>query len=262
MTLNCMGLALLMSRLAASMQTSRPFVERTVCNYIWYTSQGPYWDSANPANFRWGTWTSTYPKFLWFWLANWGFCARENWFIPNRSMDSFLFHRCLQIRNWFKGQDTLSLLTFLESRFETAVEEVEPTVVPFFQDILKTIKSANVFMKCLYHTALWLTSQERTTLLESGRQCIEGFEKCANRAFALDMTRFKFQPKIHMWAELLFTLEKEKLDGVASLSPLAFATQVDEDMVGKVSAMSRMVNIRTVHSRTLNKYQVALASRW
>ena len=45
-------------------------------------------------------------------------------------------------------------------------------------------------------------------------------------------------------------------------TPLAFGTQIDEDFVGRLATISRMVSVRTVHTRTLGRYQVALAARW
>ncbi|CAK9038870.1 Uncharacterized protein SCF082_LOCUS22806 [Durusdinium trenchii] len=166
--------------------------------------------------------------------------------------------------NWFKGQDTVTLLLFLEHRFESAVREVEPHVVAFFQEMFNTIKAANanVFLKSLYRTALWLTSEERDCLLKSGHECIRGFQQCAEKAFELELPRFKYQTKLHMYGEILFGLENERHHGQPSLSPLVFATQLDEDLVGKVSSMSRTVSVRTVHTRTLAKYQLALAARW
>ena len=42
-----------------------------------------------------------------------------------------------------------------------------------------------------------------------------------------------------------------------SISPITYACQVDEDVVGKTSRLSRRVNIRKVMDRTLDRYQVA-----
>lgn len=45
-------------------------------------------------------------------------------------------------------------------------------------------------------------------------------------------------------------------------NPLTYSCQMDEDLVGRVSAFSRVVSSRTIHERTLSRYQVALAGKW
>ena len=67
--------------------------------------------------------------------------------------------------------------------------------------------------------------------------------------------------KTYVWGSVAFHGSGEK-NALPSISPLAFCTQLDEDFIGRVSSMSRMVSIRTVHERTLKKYQVALAAKW
>ena len=169
---------------------------------------------------------------------------------------------CLHLRGWFKGADTVSLLRFLEHRLAALVEEVEPDATNFFTDILSSVASANRFMTCVYHTALWLSREERNQLLEAGYACVKAYQKCATHAYNLNLTRYRYFPKLHMFGEILFGLEQERRLGQDSLSPLAFCTQLDEDFIGKIAFLSRSVSVRTVHSRTLSHYKIALAQRW
>ncbi len=135
-------------------------------------------------------------------------------------------------------------------------------MAPFFQDMHDCICAANQFMRCVYHGALWITDAERDYMLEAGYRCINKFHKLASKSFELGVTRFKYQPKFHMYGELLYTLSFEKRSRLPSLNPLAFCTQQDEDFVGKIANFSRAVSVRTVHVRTLNRYQIALAAKW
>ena len=136
----------------------------------------------------------------------------------------------------------------------------DATAKRLFQRCLEAISGANVFMKVLYHSALWLTSDERHTLIKSGHQCIASFLKCANLCYGEGLTRFKLQPKLHMFGELVYEMEHQERQHVRSLNPLTWATQQDEDFVGRICTYSRTVSIRTIHSRTLTRYQVALAA--
>ena len=165
-------------------------------------------------------------------------------------------------RNWFKGNDTTSLLTFLEHRLRSELPKLAGDAACYFLHMFDAIEAANKFMSCLYHAALWLTSGERDTLLSKGYTCTTRFQACANQAFEQGMTRWKLQPKLHLLGEVLYKLESEKRRNLTSINPLSWSCQQDEDFVGHVVSQSRQVSVRTVHARTLSRYQVALAARW
>ena len=72
----------------------------------------------------------------------------------------------------------------------------------------------------------------------------------------------EIQPKLHFFGEILHPLEVQQRENRPSINPLAWGTQADEDFVGTISSFSRMVSVRTVHERTIQRYQVGLAMRW
>ena len=133
---------------------------------------------------------------------------------------------------------------------------------PVFLEIHATISAANAFMKCLYRAGLWLSHGERDFLLKAGSRCVNFFSKCALRAYNANCTRWKFMPKFHLFGEWLFTWEMQKRLGLPSPNILMFSCQMDEDYVGKISAISRTVSLRTVHTRTLSRYLIALVANW
>ena len=167
-------------------------------------------------------------------------------------------------RHWFKGQDTVSILAFLDHWLQDphVRAKVEAEDRPFVKQMQVAIGAANKFMTCLYHSGLWLTDDERDTLLRSGHACVRAFCSCADISFARGITRWKLQPKLHMFGEVLYALEADKRSMAPSISPLAWLTQMDEDFIGKIAFYSRTVSIRTVHRRTLERYQIGLASIW
>lgn len=128
--------------------------------------------------------------------------------------------------------------------------------------MLSTVAAANSFFSCMYQAALFLKPSERDLLLDSGHTCANAYRDCAQRAFAWGITRWKFQPKLHFFGEILHPLEVQQRENRPSVNPLAWGTQADEDFVGTISSFSRMVSVRTVHERTIQKYQVGLAMRW
>ncbi|CAK9112845.1 unnamed protein product [Durusdinium trenchii] len=164
--------------------------------------------------------------------------------------------------NWFKGADTVSILAYLEQRLAGEIPALEDKVREYFVSMAGLLQNANLFMRTVYHGALWLDDRERDILIQSGRAFMAEFMTCARLAYSFDMCRWKLQPKYHMFAELVFELEVQKRAGITSLSPLTFSTQMDEDLVGQICSRSQVVSSRTVHERTLNRYRVALFTHW
>ena len=175
---------------------------------------------------------------------------------------SVLTRRNVIPRNWFKGQDTVTLLAFLEHKLHATMDDLDGESRPLFTETLAAIQAANKFMSTMYHGALWLTDTERLVLLTEGHKCALAMRKCADIAYRLSTPRFKYQPKLHMLGEMLFVLEGDRRCGRASFNPINFSTQMDEDFVGQIAQHSRRVSVRTVHERTLTRYQVALAQKW
>ena len=165
-------------------------------------------------------------------------------------------------RNWFKGADTVSLLKFLEMILPEKLLDasVDEETNNFFQACLKATREANRFMTTLYHAAFWLTRSERRTLIVSGTKFTTAFRVCADHCYWADLTRFKLQPKQHMFGELVFELQVQECQNLPSPNPLVYSTQQDEDYVGRICTYSRSVSIRTIHVRTLSRYQIALAT--
>ncbi|CAL1151623.1 unnamed protein product, partial [Cladocopium goreaui] len=163
---------------------------------------------------------------------------------------------------WFKGADTVCILEFLESRIGGDLIAMSESRKPIFLEIHATISAANAFMRCMYRAGLWLSHEERDFLLKAGTRCVNSFLRCALRAFNASATRWKFMPKFHLFGEWLFTMEKQKRLGLPSPNLLMFSCQMDEDYVGRIGSISRTVSLRTVHTRTLTRYLIALVANW
>ena len=140
--------------------------------------------------------------------------------------------------------------------------KVDDEARAYFAKMQEAISSANKFLKALFHAGLWLSRDESREVIAAGRRCLESYQACAEIAYDWGLTRFKLQPKFHMLGEVLYEMRARRNAGHAVINPLSFSTQLDEDLVGRVSAFSRVVSSRTIHERTLSRYQVALASKW
>ena len=162
---------------------------------------------------------------------------------------------------WFKGDDTRTLLHYLENRYETlVVAQVEPA--EYLSTILETIKGANHFMHVIYNAGLWLTSRERGQAIAGLRRFLRNYRRSATMAFEKNLPRFRLSPKFHTAAEIFFELLHAEKRSIDSLNSLTFSTQIDEDFVGRVATYSRSVSSRTVHFKTVQRYKLGLAVHW
>ena len=142
------------------------------------------------------------------------------------------------------------------------IAAVDDSAKPYLEEMLNLFTFANRFMSKLYNCNLWIKAGARQVIINSCEGLLQSFVSCAQMAFDLDLCRFKLRPKYHMVGELLFSFKTDDLKGRETLNPLAYSTQVDEDFIGKVATFSRHVSSRTLHTRTLRRYLLALKASW
>ena len=169
-------------------------------------------------------------------------------------------------RNWFKGADTVSFCKFLEGKYKEVIrDDPDHTHIAYLSAILDALVACNKFFGMVYRAGVWLTQDERDLAISTLGQFLGAFSRAADYAFqTLHKTRFKFQPKFHMIAEVRHLLIVEAGYGgeTLSINPLVWATQCDEDFVGRVAALSRKVSSRTLHKKTIERYLISLAAAW
>ena len=132
----------------------------------------------------------------------------------------------------------------------------------YLEHMFKVFFCANKFMRLLYNAGLWIKQATRKRLIESCAGLLDNFEICARIAFHNDICRFKMQPKYHMTGELLHAFRSDEYYNRETMNPLSFATQMDEDFVGKIATLSRSVSSRTLHEKTLRRYLLVLKQHW
>lgn len=121
----------------------------------------------------------------------------------------------------------------------------------------------NEFFSCLHNAPLFLSGNEATYLAGKGMTFLKIYAR-----LALDLFRegrphlFALYPKIHVIHHFLWDMRQEAGDHNLSLHPLSAACQMDEDLVGRVSRLSRRVNIRAVIQRTLERYLIGCYAAW
>lgn len=166
-------------------------------------------------------------------------------------------------RNWFKGDDTRTLCSYLEAKFrDIEAANTEHENIEYISCIHKALKYSNQFLGQLYKSGLWLTPRQRTTIIDSVGEVLKNFSKCAGIAYNLEYTRWKFQPKFHLISEFRYELQCDVEAGRSSINPLVWSCQLDEDFIGKIAVYSRKVSSRTLHLKTCQRYLVSLCASW
>ena len=165
-------------------------------------------------------------------------------------------------RSWFKGADTSTLCIYLESMLRDMLPIVPESHREYVNLIVAALKNANLFMRTLLHSGLFLLESERNTAIAAGSKVMSFFKRLAGMAYVMQLTRWKLQPKYHYMAEVIFAMEYEKQQDLPSLNPLSTATQLDEDFVGRVAGASRTVSSRATHVRTIERFLLELQLKW
>lgn len=154
------------------------------------------------------------------------------------------------------------MLAFLEHKLSRELHQIPEDCKGYFQEMYGAPSNANLLMRTIYHSSFWLSDEESSRIIRFGRKCLNHFAACAEMAYHLNLTRFKLQPKFHSLGEIIFEIEDRQKRGLPNVSPLVYCNQQDEDFVGRIATFSRSVASRTIHERTLTKYQISLASKW
>ena len=166
------------------------------------------------------------------------------------------------LRNWFKGNDTRTVLRFIEWRFGRALADYDGLDEPYLEAVFDAGVHANACMRHLYGNGLWLSPFMAATISDHGLAFLRGFSRVATIAYGRSTPRFLIVPNVHMFAHIMHDIRLEGLTGHPVMNPLAYSCQLDEDYVGRVCALARTCHAKTLHYRTLQKVKVAMAVKW
>ncbi|CAE7031242.1 unnamed protein product, partial [Symbiodinium sp. CCMP2592] len=132
------------------------------------------------------------------------------------------------------GNDTTSLCVYLEAKLKDVFPTISACDRDYFFNMLACLENGNKLMRLMYHSKLWLSKAERSSMIVHFRNLLTAFVSCAQHAYNRQMCRFKLQPKYHCAGEILFGLEHDHKWGKPSLNPISSAVQMDEDYIGRI----------------------------
>lgn len=148
--------------------------------------------------------------------------------------------------NWHKGHVTSTLMDFVT--WALGMMDLEGEVL-----LIKSREAACAIGGAL--TAVWLSRSVANSIGKQGLKHMELYQELATIAYHQHLNLFAFMPKQHICSHIFNDLANTNLE--FCLSPLCHAVQIDEDMVGKCSRVSRRVSAMQVVKRVLQRAKLA-----
>lgn len=126
-------------------------------------------------------------------------------------------------------------------------------------------RAINIAMQFMYSAGFWLPRSRGVKLGQWLLVFVQCYGHCASLSFAEAKNRFSLIPKLHFVHHEALKLVDAPEHLQWLVSPLATSVQIQEDMVGRPSRLSRRVAVPQLHRRVLDRslisaYNAILAS--
>ena len=154
--------------------------------------------------------------------------------------------------NWHKGALTTNFLQWLV----VLLGKVAPD--PLLLRCRTATYRLNAMFSLLYRAGAFLTENEAAFASEQGLQFLRAYASLAESMYMESKQwLWPLYPKLHVFHHIMLEMHYTGTRVKTCPNPMLFACQIDEDVVGKASRLSRKVNIRLVAQRALERYLTA-----
>lgn len=155
---------------------------------------------------------------------------------------------------WHKGSLTATLMVWLE-QFIAKMPTDSRNLLPTCREATLCL---NALFDCLYRADAFLTVEQSNLVTRNGLRFLSIYQAMAVKQFQAGRPyNFPLYPKLHSFHEILLTTRSDTLRSGTAASPLLYGCQIDEDVVGRTSRLSRRVSARLTMQRTLERYLVS-----
>ena len=161
--------------------------------------------------------------------------------------------------NWSKGALTSNLCRWLIPLLTDLGADAEG-LLPRCMEAAKKINTALSF---LYNAPLFLDRSEALFVSSYGMFFLQAYTALATDCYEKGRAHlFPLFPKCHAVHHCWKTMDEDSLAHGFAMNPLTASCQMDEDVIGRVSRVSRRVNIRLTAQRTLQRHLMACWDVW
>lgn len=161
--------------------------------------------------------------------------------------------------NWSKGSVSTNLMLWLVP----LLSALPADQMGWLPRCLQGARDLNAAITLMYNSPLFLDSSDAKFIFKRGLSFVRLYCSLAREAF--DQGRhwlFPLFPKVHAMFHFFLQMKMECEQCQMAQNPLSSSCQLDEDTVGKVSRVSRRVNVRLVAMRTLQRHLIASWKVW
>ena len=159
---------------------------------------------------------------------------------------------------WTKADLTTSLFLWLES----ALGGLGLPEDSLFYKAWIACRSMNNLFGCMYKSDAFLSAEQCAYISREGRTFLQMYIGLASKCHETRRPLFPLVPKLHFFDHFMVKLYWDGLRCGFSENPLQTACQLDEDIVGQVSRVSRRVSIRLTVLRTFQRYLCGVAGAY
>ena len=156
--------------------------------------------------------------------------------------------------NWHKGALTTNFFLWLIEFLGKIPGDPD--------NLLKQCREAtyrmNLLFQHLYRAGAFLTEEEGLFVATQGLAFLSTYVLGAQTMFQKNRQYlYPLYPKLHIFHHILLDIRSKCMALHLCENPLMYACQLDEDVVGRASRLSRRVSIRQVGFRTLQRYLIS-----
>ena len=155
--------------------------------------------------------------------------------------------------NWHKGALTSNMCNWLVEFLWQVPSDPEGLLA---ECRVATFRLNGLF-RFLYRASAFLSENECSWVAEQGLHFLRTYSSMALKQYQANRQYlFPLYPKLHIFHHLVLEVKWHGEQIGLSANPLMTSCQMDEDLVGRASRLSRRVSIRKVAQRSLDRYLI------
>lgn len=164
--------------------------------------------------------------------------------------------RTFQKGHWSKNMDTATVSKFVEHVCMERTTEVSQD--PILSLILEACGAIHHFMHIVFSASFFLTESEAWQMISAGHAFLSCYTAVAKKAFDGGYCLFALKPVLHLFAHIVFgALQQFKASSGCVINPIAESTFMAENLVGRISRLSRRVSAKKHGTKIFYRYMVA-----
>ncbi|CAK9072400.1 unnamed protein product [Durusdinium trenchii] len=158
--------------------------------------------------------------------------------------------------HWSKNMDTATVSKFIEYICRKHIQDFPDDTI--LGEIFEACGAIHHFMSVVFAGSFFLSDMESWQMISAGHAFIAGYMNLAKKSLDAGYCLFALKPVVNLFAHIVHTaLQQYKVDCASVVNPIAESTFMAEDLVGKISRLSRRVSARKHGEKIMYRYMVA-----